>query len=192
MTYPTQASTQRVHFPTSAGARMVLLAVTALVSISLAQSNVQALDQFPGNEAFRIVSPEWVADHADDEDVRILDVRTSVNDYQHGHVPNAIHLADVSMLAPQHGVPAQYLEPQEMASLFRRAGINRGDTVVVYCDGEDVLGATMMAYCLHRIGHKKVAILNGGFKAFKHTDVLTQQYPDVQTGSISPSRLSRS
>ena len=147
----------------------------------------KGLEQFPGDQSMRIVSPEWVAQHADERDVRILDVRKEVKDYQFGHVPNAIHLAGPSLRAPKDGVPVQFLDPSEMASLFQRASINPGDTVVVYSSDKDVLDATMAAYALQRIGHKKVASMNGGIESLRQIDSLKQEYPEYSTGSISPS-----
>lgn len=157
--------------------RMVLLAAAASVTLSPWSA--------AADDAFRLVSPDWLAQHAADGNVKVLDVRTSVADYQHGHVPGAIFLANDALRAPMHGVPVQYLDPESLAALFRRAGINPGDEVVVYADGEDVLGATMVAYALHRIGHRQVAILDGGFEAYRRTYPLTKAYPDVAAGTIS-------
>jgi thiosulfate/3-mercaptopyruvate sulfurtransferase len=135
---------------------------------------------------FRIVSPEWVAEHSGDPTVKILDVRTSVADYQYGHIPNAIFLANDALRVPLNGVPAQYLDPEDMAAVFRRSGINPDDQVVVYAEGTDVLGATMVAYGLHRIGHEDVAVMDGGLDAYGTSYPLAQAYPSVTTGSIYP------
>ncbi len=136
--------------------------------------------------AFGIASPDWVAARVNDPNLRILDVRPSVADYQHGHVPNAVFLANESLRAPKAGVPVQYLDPEEMACLFRRAGIDAGDTVVVYADGEDVLGATMAAYCLHRVGHRNVLVMDGGLKAYRNLHGLSQLYPELAGGNLAP------
>jgi thiosulfate/3-mercaptopyruvate sulfurtransferase len=150
---------------------------------SFAQAEAEEVPPI-GDETFEIVSPEWVASHAGDPDVKILDVRTAVSEYQYGHVPNAVHLADKAMRVPKGGVPVQYLDADAMAAVFRRCGINQGDKVVVYSEGGDVLGATMVIYCLHRIGVENTMLMNGGFSTFKKTSALTQAYPEIKTGDL--------
>lgn len=140
-----------------------------------------------GNDTFRVVSPQWVARHAMDSNVRILDVRTSVADYQFGHIPNAVFLANDALRIPRAGLPVQYHDPEEMAAIFRRAGVRSEDTVVIYGDADSVLGATMTAYCLNRIGHDNTAVIDGGFDAYRLQFPLTQHYPDITVGDISPS-----
>lgn len=144
-----------------------------------------------GDAAFQIVSPEWLAEHAGDPGLRILDVRSDVHDYLAGHVPNAVYIADSAMRAPKAGVPVQYLEPEQMADLFRRASVGDGDSVVVYSSGKDVLGATMVAYCLHRLGHHKTKVLDGGYPAYAKSQKTTQAYPECQPGDLTP-KLDRS
>lgn len=139
-----------------------------------------------GDGSFKIASPQWLAEHANDPSLRILDVRSDVHDYLAGHIPRAAHLADASMRAPKCGVPVQYLEPEQMAELFRRSSISGNHWVVLYSDGKDVLGATMMAYCLHRVGHKKTMILDGGYKVFAQTQNTTQAYPNDPRGELAP------
>lgn len=125
----------------------------------------------------RFVSPQWVAENASAPDVRILDVRPNVYDYFAGHAPNAVHLADASLRAPLLGIPAQYLQPKVAAELLSRAGVKRSDRIIVYSSGADVLGATMTAYVLERLGHKDVAIVDGGWEALKEAKLTSQEYP---------------
>ena len=153
--------------------RMVLLAVTA--------SSVAS-----AGEPFGLVTPAWVAEHASEPDVKVLDVRTDVSAYQHGHVPHAVFLANDVLRVPRAGIPVQYLEPDAMAGVFRRAGINADDHVVVYADGDGVLGATMVAYALHRIGHGNVSVMDGGLAAYQRRHPLHQSYPPVGTGDLQP------
>ena len=56
-----------------------------------------------------LVTPEWVAAHARDANIRILDVRLDVHPYFIGHVPNAVHMADSTLRGPRNGIPVQYL-----------------------------------------------------------------------------------
>lgn len=143
------------------------------------------LTQFPvenpegnqGKVAISTVTPQWVTEHATDKDLRIIDVRLNVYDYFAGHAPNATHLADAALRAPFEGYPTQYLEVFQTAQLFARAGVKKGDRVVVYSDGDGVLGATMAAYLLERIGVNQIYIVDGGWRDYKATQKSVQEYP---------------
>ncbi|REJ77518.1 MAG: sulfurtransferase [Acidobacteria bacterium] len=125
-----------------------------------------------------VVSPEWFEARMKDDDLRILDVRLNVYDYFTGHIPNAVHLADAAMRAPRQGYPAQYLEPFFSGRLLLSAGVRNGDKVAVYSDGDGVLGATMMAYILERIGHNRIYFLDGGWRDYSNGHQVTQEYPE--------------
>jgi thiosulfate/3-mercaptopyruvate sulfurtransferase len=161
------------------------------VATLMAAGGVSLAGDSIGPAPFRIVSPDWVAERVDDASVRILDVRTSIAAYQTAHIPGAVFLANDALRAPLNGVPVQFLDPEEMASLFRRAGIGPEHTVVVYAEDGEVLGSSMAAYALHRIGHRNVAILDGGIERYRTEHPLTQTYPSHMTGTLSP-QLDRS
>ena len=84
---------------------------------------------------FEVVTPAWVADHAADPGVRVLDVRNSPYPYLRSHVPSAVHLADSTMRGPRDGWPARYVPGDAMGTALRRAGVTDSNRVVVYSDG---------------------------------------------------------
>jgi thiosulfate/3-mercaptopyruvate sulfurtransferase len=142
-------------------------------------------DQMPATHVV-LVTPESVAQHANDAGVRILDVRANPYDYFAGHVPNAVHLPEGTLRGPLSGVPAQYNEMFMLVQVLARAGVRSTDRVVVYSDGMDVLGATMFAYVLERIGQRDVAVMDGGWSAFKASQRAVQTYPTYGPGALDP------
>lgn len=139
-----------------------------------------------GAESFQWVSAEWVAEHAADPDVRIVDVR-EVHAYLAGHVPNAVHIPEAAVQSSCGGLPASYIGPAATAALFGRAGIGDDTRVVLYSAGENVLGATVVAYSLLRIGHRHVMVMDGGFDDYAQRHPLTQAYPSaVEAGHLTP------
>jgi thiosulfate/3-mercaptopyruvate sulfurtransferase len=124
-----------------------------------------------------IVTPQWLEEHSADANLRILDVRPNVYDYFAGHVPNSVHLADAALRFPAEGYPTQYGETFMTAMIFARAGIKKTDKVVVYSDGDGVLGATMIAYLLERIGHANIIFVDGGWRDYKAAQKIAQEYP---------------
>jgi len=124
-----------------------------------------------------IVTPQWIEEHAADKDLRILDVRLNVYDYFAGHIPNAVHLADAAMRFPSEGYPTQYGETFMTGMIFARSGIKKTDKVVVYSDGDGVLGATMIAYLLERVGQTNILFVDGGWRDYKAAYKTAQEYP---------------
>ena len=90
-----------------------------------------------------LVHSPRLATHLNGEDVLILDVRSDVMHDVPGPVPNAVHLQDFSLCAPNHGVPAHSLPPEWFRHLFARAGIT-DDHQVVSSQGERVTKERMV------------------------------------------------
>jgi thiosulfate/3-mercaptopyruvate sulfurtransferase len=135
--------------------------------------------------AAETVSVGWLADHANDQNLRIIDARTSVAQYQRAHMPGAVHLANDVLRGPQGGLPVQYLDVDVMSRILARAGVSNEDRVVVYADSADVLGATMVVYCLQRIGHDRAMLLDGGLADYREAHSLTQAYPQVSEAQLN-------
>lgn len=125
------------------------------------------------------VTAEWLAANANAHDLRIIDARLNVGDYFTAHVPNAVHLADAVLRAPRGGYPVQYLDQHITSQILSQAGITKTNRVAIYSDGTSVLGATMIAYILERLGHQgEIYLLDGGFAAYKDgKQTLVQEYP---------------
>ncbi len=147
-----------------------VIAIALVIALALVPGRAKADTQIT------LVSPQWVAAHCNDPNIRILDVRQDPHDYFAGHVPNAVHMPDNSLRGPAFGLPNQYLGLRALAATLARAGVRANQKVVVYSEGADVLGATMVAYILERIGHPQVMVMDGGWKAFDATEVGTQAF----------------
>lgn len=132
------------------------------------------------SSAIMFVSPEWISSRTNDQNLRIIDARNNVYDYFVGHIPNAVHLPDAAMRAPRAGYPTQYLDAAMTSRLLSNAGVKKDDRVVIYSDGTSVLGATMLAYILERIGHKQIYIVNGGYESYKETYQISKEYPKYE------------
>jgi thiosulfate/3-mercaptopyruvate sulfurtransferase len=132
------------------------------------------------------VSPQWLAQHANDPDLRILDVRVNPLDYIQGHVPNAVHIADNAFRGPNGRLPVQYWELEKLESLFAQAGVNDRSKVVVYSDGPNILGASMVAYLLERSGQQDLAVLDGGYKGYQAAGLpITREFPQYEVGNFT-------
>jgi len=163
----------------------VLALVTVAVIPLLTTPGWSASPSHPDSPGINVVSPQWLADHGDDPNLRVLDVRINPLAYMAGHVPGAVHLADNTFRGPNGRLPVQYWQSPKMASLFSQAGVNDDSQVVIYADGPNILGATMVAYLLERSGHG-AAVLDGGFKGYQEAGLpVSQAFPQYEPGSLS-------
>ena len=133
------------------------------------------------------VSPQWVAQHSQDANLRILDVRINPLDYINAHVPGAVNIAENAFRGPNGRLPVQFWEQQKIESLFQAAGVNRNSHVVIYSDGNSILGSTQVAYLLERGGHTgQVSVLDGGFKAYRDANLpVTKEFPQYEKGNFT-------
>lgn len=130
------------------------------------------------NTRIQFVSPTWVAEKAKDPNLRILDVRNLPLDYIEGHLPGAVNIADTAFRGPREGLPVQYWDNQKLGQIFANSGVTNNSRVLVYSDGRDVLGATMVAYLLERSGVKNIAVLDGGYKDYEAaSQKVTKEFP---------------
>lgn len=134
----------------------------------------------------QFVPPSWIVEHAKDSNLRILDVRSNPLDYFSGHIPNAVHITDGTFRGPNGILPVQYWQIEQIQSLFKQAGVTDHSNVLVYADGREVLGATMVAYLLERMGHPNVAVIDGGFAAYQAAQLpVTKEFPRYKSDKFT-------
>jgi len=107
----------------------------------------------------QLVDTDWVAAHAADADVRIVDMRQS--GYAEGHVPGAVYLSPVAIRdakAPPTFLPT----PAAFDEMMSKLGISDSTRVVVY-DERGGIYAARLWWILNYFGHSKVALMNGGW-----------------------------
>ncbi len=123
-----------------------------------------------------LVSVDELARHLEDPRWRIVDCRFSLlepaqgrADYTRGHIPGAVyaHLDDdlaapVSAGTGRHPLP----DPDEFVATLRRLGICNDSQVVAYDDASGGLAARLW-WMLRWLGHRQVAVLDGGFAAWR-------------------------
>lgn len=159
--------------------------LASLLAVVILLPGVSLPGHAASDTSLEYVSPEWLSQHASDANLRVLDVRINPLDYIQGHVPNAVHIADGTFRGPNGRLPVQYWELQKLESLFAQSGVNSDSKVVVYSDGPNILGASMVAYLLERSGHKDIAILDGGFKGYQAAGLpVTREFPQYSAGNF--------
>jgi thiosulfate/3-mercaptopyruvate sulfurtransferase len=139
----------------------------------------------------QFLSPAEAAAGASSGQWKVLDVRpVPPLDYISGHLPNAVHLSEQAFRGPNGRLPYQIWDQADLANLLSKAGIGNADKVLVYSDGANVLGASLVAYILAKSGVPTVGVLDGGFSAYKASGAsTTKQYPSYRFGSFRPTTV---
>ena len=120
----------------------------------------------------QLVETDWVAAHAADANVRIVDMRQ--NGFDAGHVPGAVYLSPVAIRDAQH--PPTFLpSPAAFGTLMATLGISDATRVVVYDERGGIYGARLW-WILNYFGHSNVALVNGGWLKWtaEHRPVTTE------------------
>jgi thiosulfate/3-mercaptopyruvate sulfurtransferase len=126
----------------------------------------------------RLIETGELVGLTDHPSLRIIDLRTSVFDYLKGHVPDTVYLSFEVLRVPKSGIPAQapdriYIEKV----LGEYLSVSNDMWVVLYSERSNP-NATCLAWTLDYLGHKRVALLNGGWEKWMSERLPTiQEYP---------------
>jgi thiosulfate/3-mercaptopyruvate sulfurtransferase len=111
-----------------------------------------------------LVSTDWVAEHTNDPNVKIIEVDVDTTSYEKGHARNAIGWNWQTDLNDR--VRRDVIDARQFAELCRAAGIRASDTVVLYGDNNNWFAAwALWQFKYH--GHKDVRLMNGGRKKWE-------------------------
>lgn len=139
-----------------------------------------------------IVSPAEAAQKAKSGQWKVLDVRPVPGlDYLAGHIPGAVHVSEQAFRGPNGRLPFQIWPSADLARILSSSGISNNDSVLVYSDGSNVLGATLVAYVLEKSGVPTVGVVDGGYKGYKSAGLPTSQaFPTYSSGNFRPNEVS--
>lgn len=126
-----------------------------------------------------------------DSSVAVIDIRPK-EEFDAGHIPGAAHLDPNAVVARRSPVDGSLRPAAEIEILLGRLGID-ADRIVVFYDDRGGFHAARMLWLMEYFGHRKVAVLNGGWSAWLAADgpVTTRmQAPDpaVFQAALSPRR----
>jgi thiosulfate/3-mercaptopyruvate sulfurtransferase len=108
-----------------------------------------------------LVDTEWVASHAQDPSVRVVEVDVDTRAYDESHVPGAIAWAWNTELCDT--VVRDILPKAAFEALMTRSGIGNQTTVILYGDNNNWFAAWAL-WQMKIYGHQDVRIMDGGRK----------------------------
>ena len=106
-----------------------------------------------------LVETDWVAEHLDDPNVRVIESDEDPLLYRMGHVPGAVQVDWFTTL--QHPLRRDFLTKEQFEAFCAQAGISNDTTLVFYGDKSNWF-ACYALWVFEYYGHKNVKIMNGG------------------------------
>lgn len=130
-----------------------------------------------------LVSTDWVLEHHQDSNLKIIEVDEDVLLYNTGHIPGSqkidwlMDLWDSDM--------REFIQPDELAKLLERLGISDDTDIVLYGDKNNWWSAYAF-WVFTYSGVKNVKLMNGGrIKWIKENKPLTTDEPSYPAGSFT-------
>jgi thiosulfate/3-mercaptopyruvate sulfurtransferase len=122
-----------------------------------------------------LVSGAWLRERLGQPGVRVVDCRYRLGEpgaglklWEEGHIPGAAYMDVDRDLAGEPGERGRHPlpEPDDFEAAARRAGIGP-DTLVIAYDEAAEGGAARLWWLLRHFGHDRVAVLDGGLRAWR-------------------------
>jgi thiosulfate/3-mercaptopyruvate sulfurtransferase len=134
-----------------------------------------------------LVSTDWVAQHLNDPNVRVIEVDPDTTAYAQAHIPGAVGWNWETELQDQ--VRRTLAGKEQFEALCSRAGITPDTTVIVYGDNNNWFAAWAL-WEFKIYGHKDVRLMNGGRKKWiaegRPTTAEVKEYPRSQYRAQEP------
>jgi len=108
-----------------------------------------------------LVTTDWVAQHAKDANVRIVEVDVDTTSYDQGHIPGAVGWNWTTELCDT--LVRDIIPLKKLEELLGKSGVDNNTTIVLYGDNNNWFAAWAF-WQLKMYGHKDVRIMDGGRK----------------------------
>jgi thiosulfate/3-mercaptopyruvate sulfurtransferase len=130
-----------------------------------------------------LVSTEWVDQHKNDPNIRIVEVDVDTNAYNEGHVPGALGWNWQTQLCDT--LQRDVISKTALEKLLGSSGIGNNSTIILYGDNNNWFAAWAL-WQLKMYGHADVRIMNGGRKKWlAEGRNLSQDIPGVAPQNYS-------
>ena len=140
----------------------------------------------PHSDPRTLVSTDWLAKHLKDPDLRLIDAswympdmeRNAQAEYDAAHIPGA-RFFDIDEIADLRSDLPHMMPPVEkFMSRVRAMGIGDGHQIVVY-DGMGLFSAARVWWMFRLMGHKDIAVLDGGLPKWLAEDHPIEDMPPI-------------
>lgn len=129
------------------------------------------------------VAADWLIEHGDSPDVKIIDARMAPvgqehrdmrAEYRAGHLPGAVFFDIEALSDHTSSLPHMLPRPEAFAVAMRELGISSDKHLVVYDEG-NLFSAPRAWWMLKTFGVEQVSILAGGLAGWQRDELPLQQ-----------------
>jgi thiosulfate/3-mercaptopyruvate sulfurtransferase len=133
-----------------------------------------------------LVSTEWVAEHLNDPDVRIVESNEDPLLYPSGHIPGAVQVDWTTDL--NHQIVRDYIGKDGFEQLMSKIGATPETTIVFYGDKNN-WWATYAFWVFQLFGHTNAKVMDGGrLKWQAEGRELTREIPEYEPSDYTAPR----
>ena len=130
-----------------------------------------------------LVSTDWLEQHIEDPNIRIIEVDEDTTAFEKGHIPGAVAWNWNTDL--HAAVGREYVDQDGLSKLLQKAGVGQDTTVVLY-GGNNNWFAAYAYWLLRYLGFGNVKLLDGGRKKWElESKQSTQDLPKVSATTIA-------
>jgi thiosulfate/3-mercaptopyruvate sulfurtransferase len=136
-----------------------------------------------------LVTTDWVAQHVNDPNIRLIEVDVDTTQYEQGHIRGAIGWNWQTQL--QDPVRRDIVSKEQMEDYLSSAGVTPATTIVLYGDNNNWFAAYAF-WLLNYYGHTNTKLMNGGRKKWVAEnrevvkDVPTYQRTTYKIENVNP------
>ena len=121
-----------------------------------------------------LVSTDWLADHLEAPDIRIVDCswfmpadgRDASAEYEAAHIPRAVFFDIEEISGSDSPLPHMLPSPTKFSARVRKLGLGDGLRIVAY-DNNSFYASARVWWMFRAMGHEDVAVLDGGFAKWR-------------------------
>ena len=140
----------------------------------------------PHSDPTTLVSTQWLADHFNSPDIRIIDAswylpqagRDPKAEYDGAHIPGARFFDIDDISDSQSDLPHMAPPAEKFVSRCRAMGIGDGHQVVIY-DGAGIMSAARVWWLFYLFGKTDTAVLDGGLPKWVAEGRATEDMPPI-------------
>lgn len=133
-----------------------------------------------------LVSTDWVADHLNSPDTRIVDAswflpgdeRNGRECYDACHLPGAVFFDIDEIADADSDLPHMLPSPEKFSSRVRKLGLGDGVRIVVY-DNNGFMASHRVWWTFRVFGHDDVSVMDGGLAKWVAEERPTEDLPPV-------------
>lgn len=135
-----------------------------------------------------LVSVQWLAAHLTDPHVKIIDAswhmpqtgRNGPAEHLQSRIPGSLHF-DIETIADRtNPLPHMVPLPEDFGAAVSAMGIENNDAIVIYDVSGNNMTAARVWWMFRLFGHDRVALLDGGFKAWQDAG------GSIESGDFTP------